>query len=256
MKRKRLLPFESFYQVEGELGRFEGETCEKGLLQVLPDILSKLPKVCHLDVGCAGGYCNEVVAEKPCCSLSVGVDVSRAKLFRGCKRIRKVNVGFVCASWDFLPFKPKQFSLITFFDGIEHALNPKATIEEINKFLMQNGFLIVSCPVSTPILVIPEMLEVELNRLLLVAFGRIFRGHLNWFVKSKILKQLEPHFRVIYYSTDIPARGITKQVFILITVLSRNFVSYLTKLMSLKIRIPDGPQTVFAATIVSTTKQA
>jgi ubiquinone/menaquinone biosynthesis C-methylase UbiE len=254
-RRNKLVCFESFYQVEGLLEKCKGTIIEKRYRALLNNIDTNNKK--HLDVGCAEGYYVEAITVDHRHLNSVGLDLSLPKLLRAKKRNKNSNVDFICASWNFLPLKPKTFDLITYFHGVEHSPKPDMALREINKCLTKKGHLILCCPVSTPILIVPEMIEVSINRLLLLTLGLIFRGHLNWFVTSKLRRLLSKHFRIVHFETSIPlssrprGNSIWEQFKILINIMVMKPFSYIDSLFNIKFKKTDTlPPSQYSATVV------
>jgi len=213
----KFLKVDTFYEQEGLSYVHEGEVRDNRF-RIIVNVMKSQNVARHLDVGCAcGHYCEAISKEFPFVQ-TVGVDIARSKLATGKKRVHKLQ--FVASTWDFLPFIPGSFDLITFFEGLEHTIQPDRTLREIKQQLSANGCLIVSCPVSTPMMIIPEMAEVTVNRLLFSIFGFIFRGHLNWFLRPKIYSILKPHFKIEIYSTNMLNHfPVTRQLKILVVEL-------------------------------------
>jgi len=178
-----------------------------------------------LDVGCAQGlYLTPLSAQKRLTQM-VGIEISRPKLLEALKKKRNRKADFVNASWDNLPFKEKAFETVIWSHGPEHAIDVKRTLEEIRRVVKKR--LIVTCPISTPILLLEENLETRINLLLLKTIGTPFRGHLHTFTYNKIEKLLsDSDFEIAYGNHNIPSMAIHKQIQLVL----QSIVRVLTKM--------------------------
>lgn len=95
-----------------------------------------------LDVGCGEGYQMSYIVER--CAQVIGLDLS-AKRLKHAKRWMS-NIDVVCASSEWIPFRPQIFDKIMCLELLEHLNDPHRTILEIESTLKEAGTLVVSVP--------------------------------------------------------------------------------------------------------------
>jgi SAM-dependent methyltransferase len=93
-----------------------------------------------LDVGCGTGLVLEQFRTYNV--KAVGVEVSKTSI-KKCKE-KKLN----CSYYDGerIPFKDGFFDVVGSFNVLEHTQNPNYFLDEQNRVLKNNGYLIISCP--------------------------------------------------------------------------------------------------------------
>ncbi|MEM1582636.1 MAG: methyltransferase domain-containing protein [Candidatus Bathyarchaeia archaeon] len=228
----RLRNYYSFYQIEGLSDRFKGEIIQRKL-QVISKCLRSFTQCSlkYLDAGCAEGhYVQELALSENVC-LAIGLDISLPKLLKA-KNVTRKGKGldkcqFIHASWNYLPFKDESFDVVTFFEGLEHSLNPYVPLNEIKRVLNKEGTLVISTPVSVFPLIIPELIEVFVNKFLFLITGCIFRGHLNWFTPSKLQEVLSSNFRIVCWDLNIPRHSLVKNMEVLLEAVMEKILSLL-----------------------------
>jgi SAM-dependent methyltransferase len=92
-----------------------------------------------LDVGCAAGFCMQVMRELG--FDAYGVDVSATIARHAVERFgfRSVHIGTL----DSAPFPDRSFDLITMWDVIEHVVDPRALLLKVGELLKPNGLLVL-----------------------------------------------------------------------------------------------------------------
>ena len=171
-----------------------------------------------LDAGCGKGFYVNFASKHV--KHAVGIDISLPLLREAQSSFRAFNTDFIQASWDALPFREESFDVVIWFDGPEHAIDPKLTLLEIRKVLRR--FLLVSAPVSTCILILPEYFEVKLNKTLAITSGKPFRGHINAYTRRTLMKLLTSSGLVILHErSGVPHIPLFKQICLLLCGLFR-----------------------------------
>jgi len=97
----------------------------------------------HLDIGCGTGL---VLCCMP--AQTIGLDINRWALEKA--RIHAPRAQLVQADAEYLPFRKNVFSTVTFFEVLEHVVNPKVVFREIYRILGNSGILIGSVPRESP----------------------------------------------------------------------------------------------------------
>lgn len=96
----------------------------------------------HLDIGCDRGDLACLYAIKSRVVVAIDLDYS---LLRDANK-KYLDVHFIIASADVLPFKDCSFQTITMTDLLEHTSMEEVVISETARILMQTGTLIFSVP--------------------------------------------------------------------------------------------------------------
>lgn len=107
---------------------------------VLPYLFTKKERI--LDLGCGDGIVAEFLQNDLKMEV-VGFDVSEKAVNEAKKRGIKVVIGDVEKK---LPFKDSEFDSVFWGDNVEHLFDPQFTLKEINRILVKNGRVILSCP--------------------------------------------------------------------------------------------------------------
>jgi ubiquinone/menaquinone biosynthesis C-methylase UbiE len=97
-----------------------------------------------LDLGCGEGYGSNMLSEVA--QSVVGIDRSTQAMNRAKGIYRAVNLTFVPGDVTALPFKPGQFDACVCFEVIEHILDPKELLRQVNRVLGPEGVFVASTP--------------------------------------------------------------------------------------------------------------
>lgn len=119
------------------------ELSKKGFDQWFSSYYSvlKTGKCWILDVGCGvGQVVNRLVNEGFC---AVGIDVSPIGIQIASKRGKGV---FIVASANNLPFQSNSFTMVGFYDFLEHACHPETCLNEMVRVLRVHGKIVASAP--------------------------------------------------------------------------------------------------------------
>lgn len=95
-----------------------------------------------LDVGCAGGFMINKVAQIFPIAQVFGIDVYKKAIEYATKKHPQIT--FVVADAHKIPFNDNVFDLVICYETIEHVVNPKKILKEIKRVLEKNGVAIVT----------------------------------------------------------------------------------------------------------------
>lgn len=95
-----------------------------------------------LDVGCAGGYMTNKVAEMFPKAQVLGIDPYPAAIAYAKKRFPQIY--FQVADAHKLPFNKASFDLIICYETIEHVINPLKILQEMQRVIKKDGTVIVA----------------------------------------------------------------------------------------------------------------
>jgi len=98
----------------------------------------------YLDIGCNGCLFMEKVAEKMGNVQAYGIDISKPSIKYAKKKYPHFKTRV--ADCHKLPYEDNFFDFITCFEVIEHVINPKKVISEIQRCLKKGGELIILVP--------------------------------------------------------------------------------------------------------------
>ena len=90
-----------------------------------------------LEVGCGPYGMIHFIDSK----ISAGIDPISYETAWKSEKI--INVGHIIATGEYLPFKDGAFDVCICFNVIDHSINPKVAISEINRILVVNGDLLL-----------------------------------------------------------------------------------------------------------------
>lgn len=99
-----------------------------------------------LDVGCGGGYLSEALAQRG--AVVTGVDVSEGALDAARAHREDLQISYVLAQGEDLPFQDSGFDGAVCTDVLVHAADPAAVLREIGRVLRPGGWLYVSSIVA------------------------------------------------------------------------------------------------------------
>ncbi|MGD0335716.1 MAG: class I SAM-dependent methyltransferase [Candidatus Omnitrophota bacterium] len=97
-----------------------------------------------LDIGCGGALTGLTLKQHKKASEVIGIDISKAAAERAALRIDKVIVGNI-EEMD-LNLPDGYFDYVILGDILEHLINPWEFLKKINKYLKQNGRMLVTIP--------------------------------------------------------------------------------------------------------------
>jgi len=95
-----------------------------------------------LDVGCASGYMISEIAKDFPKKEFWGIDAYDKAIGYAKKRYK--NIQFKIAFAEKLPFQEDSFDLVICYETIEHVLNPKQTLKEMERILSNDGTVLLA----------------------------------------------------------------------------------------------------------------
>lgn len=97
------------------------------------------------DLGCGEGNLSRDIVKKA--KKIYGVDISPTRV----KKARKNGIDAVCADVCSTPFKSNYFDKVICSEVIEHVINPKELIRELNRILKKGGIAALTVPFNQKI---------------------------------------------------------------------------------------------------------
>jgi len=95
-----------------------------------------------LDIGCGYGFLisrlNEVCPD----SKVTGTDISRYQIMNA--KLRRTQGPLVVCCAEYMPFRENIFNFVVCSEVIEHVVDPKASLLEMERMLKNNGYLCIS----------------------------------------------------------------------------------------------------------------
>ncbi|MDZ7798911.1 MAG: class I SAM-dependent methyltransferase [Patescibacteria group bacterium] len=155
----------------------------------------------YLDVGCNGCLFMEKVAKKMGNVEAYGVDISKPSIEYAKKKYPHFKTQV--ADCHNLPYKNNFFDFITCFEVIEHVINPKKVIGEMQRCLKKEGELIILVPNENLLFEIIWFFWTKLGR------GKVWNNtHVNQIKMTnleeilqnkgfEIIKTVESHFSLL-----------------------------------------------------------
>ncbi len=98
-----------------------------------------------LDAACGTGYGAYYLASQSAIRVT-GVDLSRRAAAYAGLTYRMRSLHYCAGDVTRMPFGPRQFTLITSFETVEHLRNPEAFVDECRRLLKPGATLIISTP--------------------------------------------------------------------------------------------------------------
>ena len=116
---------------------------QKKKIEIVLDFLETREGSRLLDLGCGDGFISAVLAKKMG-AKAYGVDISK-------KAVKKAKEGGVIAKTlnldkEELPFDKESFDVVFCGDLLEHLYDTEKLLENINRVLKPNGYLVISVP--------------------------------------------------------------------------------------------------------------
>lgn len=99
-----------------------------------------------LDVGCGGGYLSEALAQRG--AVVTGVDPSQGALAAARAHRGDLQISYVLAGGEDLPFDDGSFDGAVCTDVLVHADDPAAVLRQVGRVLRPGGWLYVSSIVA------------------------------------------------------------------------------------------------------------
>jgi 2-polyprenyl-3-methyl-5-hydroxy-6-metoxy-1,4-benzoquinol methylase len=144
-----------------------------------------------LDLGCGTGIMAQIVWEKG--YTYIGLDISKNALLKGCQSDRRDSIHFLKGDASSLPFK-RLFKLVIALEIIEHLKDPCKLLVEINKVLLDDGYLLISTPNKVSL----EGLKGKVQELILKKPWNAWNiEHRHVFSSFKFLSLFDEHFSII-----------------------------------------------------------
>lgn len=112
----------------------------KEKLKTVLNLIENNPKSI-LDVGCASGWFLSEINKKFPKSKCTGIDIYNNVINFGIKKYKSLHL--ICADAHQLPFKNNSFELVICTEVLEHVVNPKIILKEIERVLAPNGAAII-----------------------------------------------------------------------------------------------------------------
>ena len=97
-----------------------------------------------LDAACGEGYGSHILSDNA--TSVVGLDIDDSSVKHAQERYQKSNLSYVQGSCIKLPFKNDSFDCIVSFETIEHLAEQQQMLNEFNRVLKKDGFIIISTP--------------------------------------------------------------------------------------------------------------
>jgi 2-polyprenyl-3-methyl-5-hydroxy-6-metoxy-1,4-benzoquinol methylase len=97
-----------------------------------------------LDAACGEGYGSYILATEAC--QVTGLDIDQLSINHANNKYKKSNLEYRQGSCIDLTFKDDSFDCIISFETIEHLLEQQQMLDEFNRVLKPNGFIVVSTP--------------------------------------------------------------------------------------------------------------
>ncbi len=95
-----------------------------------------------LDVGCGIGTFGVIIKNHLHSNVS-GLDINKKAVDTARKRGIKASISDIEGKW---PIKNNQFELVSLVQVIEHVMNPDHLLQEANRVLKNNGYLVIATP--------------------------------------------------------------------------------------------------------------
>lgn len=103
-------------------------------------IFSKGKKV--LDAGCGSGELGCIIKEKYKSDVYC-IELNKQAVIKARRYGLKIKIGDLENTW---PYKDSQFDVVTGTEIIEHLVNPDHLLQEANRVLKKNGYLVLTTP--------------------------------------------------------------------------------------------------------------
>lgn len=153
---------------------------EFGAHQKIISLVGQGKKV--LELGCASGYMSEELTKKGCLVTGVEIEVGLAKeAERNCQ---KLVIGDIENHKTWEKLKGEKFEVIILADILEHLKDPERVLENLVKFLGNEGKVIISVP---NIGFLTARLRHLIGRFDYTEWGIMDKTHLRFFTQNSIL---------------------------------------------------------------------
>ena len=178
--------------VYGDIEKFNSSYNRLDKMLHLVDSLPFEPKTI-LDIGCGTGTFAYLMKKRFPKAVVIGADISTTALSIGRKNYKSIQLVLANAEKK-LPFRPNYFDLVVSGEHIEHLVDVDTYLEELNRVLKKDGYLLLTTP----------NLASWINRLLLLF------GFQPWYLEASYRKNL-PIFSIGTFrfpiNSETPAVG-------------------------------------------------
>jgi len=167
-----------------------------GFERTLDDCFAQAAPQSVLDVGCGEGVLTEQWARRLGDRRVVGIDLEDPKLSAEWSARARPNLEFVTTPGGKLPFRDREFDLVTAIEALEHIPEPERTIAEMAR--VARGHLLISVP------------REPLWRMLNLARGAYVRelgntpGHVNHWSMAAFVATLGGYGEVVQARSPFP----------------------------------------------------
>lgn len=178
------------------------------------------------DLGCGEGNLSRDIVKKV--KKIYGVDISPTRV----KRARKNGIDAVCADVCLTSFKSNCFDKVICSEVIEHVINPKELIHELNRILKKGGTVVLTVPFNQKIE--KTLLDVPKEDLEQMDYNEIKKryhvteDHLNSFSEEGFIKLLEEEgftVKQIEYTRKYEPKFKEKLIYSAISLLKIRFIN-------------------------------
>ncbi len=156
-----------------------------------------------LDVGCAGGYLSDKLCKNK--NHVIGIELDEKSSQEARKYCKEVIIGDI----ESIELKDKYinyFDFIIFADVLEHLKDPSEVLNRFSKYLINNGYIIIS---------VPNIANWRIRLKLLMGnfdyerYGILDEGHLRFFTE-KTARKLIKNARLEIYKFDVTVGDINR----------------------------------------------
>jgi 2-polyprenyl-3-methyl-5-hydroxy-6-metoxy-1,4-benzoquinol methylase len=141
------------------------------------------------DLGCGDGNLSRDIVKKA--KKIYGADISPTRV----KKARKNGIDAVCADVCSTPFKSNYFDKVICSEVIEHVINPKELIHELNRLIKKGGIAALTVPfnqkIEKTLLDVPKEDLEQMDYEEIKKKYHVTEDHLNSFSEEGFIKLLE-----------------------------------------------------------------
>ena len=152
------------------------------------ELLKKKKKITVLDVGCGSGLIGKFVFYKDNIIIDgIEIDSSARKCAESVGKYRKIydfSIDSIIGNDVDLP----RYDVIIFADVLEHLVNPHEILLNIKKYLVEDGFILVSIPNISHVDIIKNLIDNNFNY---NTVGLLDTTHLRFFTDNSFLEMIK-----------------------------------------------------------------